>query len=194
MQIRVWKSHQVIKVCNLQVKYKEVQQMYYKMMYESPLGPMILAASDTALVGAWFEGQRYCYGALQGEVLREEDTPILRKAAHWLDEYFAGRMPAIMTLPLAPQGSEFRRLVWYLLCQIPYGQTTTYGDLAKQIEERTGKKMSAQAIGGAVGHNPISIIIPCHRVLGANGRATGYAGGIDKKIALLHLEGVAVKA
>lgn len=93
--------------------------MYYKMMYESPLGPMILAASDTALVGAWFEGQKYCYGALQGEVLREEDTPILRKAAHWLDDYFAGRMPAIMTLPLAPQGSEFRRLVWYLLCQIP---------------------------------------------------------------------------
>lgn len=85
--------------------------MYYKMMYESPLGPMILAASDTALVGAWFEGQKYCYGALQGEVLREEDTPILRKAAHWLDDYFAGRMPAIMTLPLAPQGSEFRRLV-----------------------------------------------------------------------------------
>ena len=103
-------------------------------------------------------------------------------------------MPAIMTLPLAPQGSDFRRLVWYLLCQIPYGQTTTYGDLAKQIEERTGKAMSAQAIGGAVGHNPISIIIPCHRVLGAHGRATGYAGGIDKKIALLHLEGVAVKA
>ena len=168
--------------------------MYYKMMYESPLGPMILAASDTALVGAWFEGQKYCYGALQGEVLREEDTPILRKAAHWLDDYFAGRMPAIMTLPLAPQGSEFRRLVWYLLCQIPYGQTTTYGDLANQVEERTGKKMSAQAIGGAVGHNPISIIIPCHRVLGANGRATGYAGGIDKKIALLHLEGMAVKA
>ena len=128
--------------------------MYYKMMYESPLGSMILAASDTALVGAWFEGQKYCYGSLQGEVLREEDTPILRKAARWLDDYFAGRMPAIMTLPLAPQGSDFRRLVWYLLCQIPYGQTTTYGDLAKQIEERTGKAMSAQAIGGAVGITP----------------------------------------
>ena len=121
--------------------------MYYKMIYESPLGPMILAASDTVLVGAWFEGQKYCYGSLQGEVMRDEETPILRKAARWLDDYFAGRMPAIMTLPLAPQGS-----------------------------------------------NPISIIIPCHRVLGANGRATGYAGGIDKKIALLHLEGIAVKA
>lgn len=168
--------------------------MYYRMNYESPLGTMVLAASDTVLVGAWFDGQKYMYGELQDCVMREEETPILKKAARWLDDYFAGRMPAIMTLPLAPQGSDFRRLVWYLLCQIPYGQTTTYGDLAKQIEERTGKAMSGQAIGGAVGHNPISIIIPCHRVLGANGRATGYAGGIDKKIALLHLEGIAVKA
>ncbi|WP_374044620.1 methylated-DNA--[protein]-cysteine S-methyltransferase [uncultured Megasphaera sp.] len=165
--------------------------MYYKMMYESPLGSMILAASDTALVGAWFEGQKYCYGSLQGEVMREEDTPILRKAARWLDDYFAGRMPAIMAL--SPQGTEFRRLVWYLLCQVPYGKTTTYGELAREVEARTGKKMSAQAIGGAVGHNPISIIIPCHRVLGAKGQVTGYAGGVDKKIALLRIEGVAVK-
>ena len=168
--------------------------MQYITHYHSPLGKITLAADKTGLTGLWFEGQKYCYGSLQGEVMRDEETPILRKAARWLDDYFAGRMPAIMTLPLAPQGSDFRRLVWYLLCQIPYGQTTTYGDLAKQIEERTGKAMSAQAIGGAVGHNPISIIIPCHRVLGANGRATGYAGGIDKKIALLHLEGIAVKA
>ena len=126
--------------------------------------------------------------------MREEDMPILRKAARWLDDYFAGRMPAIMVLPLSPQGTEFRRLVWYLLCQVPYGKTTTYGELAREVEARTGKKMSAQAIGGAVGHNPISIIIPCHRVLGAKGQVTGYAGGVDKKIALLHLEGVAVKA
>lgn len=108
--------------------------MYYKMIYESPLGPMILAASDTALVGAWFEGQKYCYGALQGEVLREEDTPILRKAAHWLDDYFAGRMPAIMTLPLAPQGSAFRRLVWYLLCQIPYGRRRPMATLPTRLK------------------------------------------------------------
>lgn len=168
--------------------------MYYKMMYESPLGSMILAASDTALVGAWFDGQKYMYGELQGCVMREEETPILKKAARWLDDYFAGRMPAIMALPLSPQGTEFRRLVWYLLCQVPYGKTTTYGELAREVEARTGKKMSAQAIGGAVGHNPISIIIPCHRVLGAKGQVTGYAGGVDKKIALLHLEGVAVKA
>ena len=167
--------------------------MYYRMDYESPLGPMVFVANETALVGAWFEGQTYMYGKLQGTVMHDEATPILKKTARWFDDYFAGRMPAIMALPLAPQGTEFRRLVWYLLCQIPYGKTTTYGALAKEVERRTGKKMSAQAIGGAVGHNPISVIIPCHRVLGAKGQLTGYAGGVDKKIALLHIEGVAVK-
>ena len=109
----------------------------------------------------------------------------------WLDRYFAGENPQISELPLAPSGSDFRQMVWKILCDIPSGQTTTYGEIAKKIAARTGRStMSAQAVGGAVGHNPISIIIPCHRVVGTNGSLTGYAGGIDKKIALLELEGV----
>ena len=164
--------------------------MYYTMSYASPLGAMTLAANETALVGLWFDGQKYDMEGLNGAEVTEKETPVLKKAVQWLDEYFAGRMPAIMSLPLAPEGNEFRRRVWSLLCQIPYGQTTTYGELAKTIEAQTGKSMSAQAVGGAVGHNPISIIIPCHRVVGSNGSLTGYAAGIDKKIQLLKLEGV----
>ena len=168
--------------------------MYYTTSYASPLGAMTLAANETALVGLWFDGQKYDRDGLKWAEVTVKETPVLQQAVRWLDDYFAGRMPAVMTLPLAPEGNEFRRRVWRLLCQIPYGQTTTYGELAKAVESQTGKKMSPQAVGGAVGHNPISIIIPCHRVLGAGGRATGYAGGIDKKIALLHWEGLAVKA
>lgn len=167
--------------------------MYYTTSYASPLGAMTLAANETALVGLWFDGQKYDRDGLKGAAVTAKETPVLKKAVRWLDDYFAGRMPAIMSLPLAPEGNEFRRRVWSLLCQIPYGQTTTYGELAKAVEAQTGKTMSPQAVGGAVGHNPISVIIPCHRVLGARGKATGYAGGIEKKIALLHLEGLLVK-
>ena len=170
----------------------DIYQKAYTSVYSSELGDILLAADEIGLTGLWFFGQSYFADTLPTEQIAQE-TPILTQAREWLDEYFSGKEPDF-TPTLHPIGSPFRQAVWKLLLQIPYGQTTTYGDLAKQIEERTGKKMSAQAIGGAVGHNPISIIIPCHRVLGANGRATGYAGGIDKKIALLHLEGVAVKA
>lgn len=170
----------------------DIYQKAYTSVYSSELGDILLAADEIGLTGLWFFGQSYFADTLPAEQIAQE-TPILAQAREWLDEYFSGKEPDF-TPTLHPMGSPFRQAVWKLLLQIPYGQTTTYGDLAKQIEERTGKKMSAQAIGGAVGHNPISIIIPCHRVLGANGRATGYAGGIDKKIALLHLEGVAVKA
>ena len=114
---------------------------------------------------------------------------ILRKTKFWLDRYFAGEKPDMDELSLAPQGSEFCKMVWGILCEIPYGEVTTYGEIAKKVAERTGKKsMSAQAVGGAVGHNPISIIIPCHRVIGADGSLTGYAGGIEKKVKLLELE------
>ena len=105
--------------------------MYYTMSYASPLGAMTLAANETALVGLWFDGQKYDMEGLNGAEVTEKETPVLKKAVQWLDEYFAGRMPAIMSLPLAPEGNEFRRRVWSLLCQIPYGQTTTYGELAK---------------------------------------------------------------
>ncbi|MCI9156887.1 MAG: methylated-DNA--[protein]-cysteine S-methyltransferase, partial [Lawsonibacter sp.] len=109
----------------------------------------------------------------------------------WLDRYFAGERPAISELPLAPIGSEFRKEVWQVLCEIPYGETTTYGEISQKIAARRGlERMSAQAVGGAVGHNPISIIVPCHRVVGSNGSLTGYAGGLQKKIKLLTHEGV----
>ena len=151
--------------------------------YDSPLGRILLAADERGLTGLWFEGQKYFARTLPTEC-EERETPALADAAHWLDVYFSGHEPDF-TPPLHLIGSDFRRRVWKRLLEIPYGQTTTYGALL-------GGGMSAQAVGGAVGHNPISIIVPCHRVIGANGSLTGYAGGIDKKIGLLTLEGVDV--
>lgn len=144
---------------------------------------MLLAADEQGLTGLWFEGAKY-FAANLPEKREEKRTPILDEAARWLDLYFAGRQPAF-TPPLHLVGSAFRQRVWKRLLEIPYGQTVTYGALL-------GKEMSAQAVGGAVGHNPISIIVPCHRVVGVNGSLTGYAGGIDKKIRLLALEGADV--
>ena len=120
-----------------------------------------------------------------------DDMPVFLAAKDWLDRYFAGAKPAAAELPLAPSGGEFRQIVWDILREIPYGETVTYGDIAKKTAIRMNREsMSSQAVGGAVGHNPISIIIPCHRVIGANGSLTGYAGGIGTKIKLLELEGV----
>ena len=155
--------------------------MTFTRRYASPLGGILLAADEQGLTGLWFDGAKY-FAANLPEEYEEKSTPILDEAARWLDLYFAGRQPAF-TPPLHLVGSDFRRRVWKRLLDIPYGQTVTYGALL-------GKGMSAQAVGGAVGHNPISIIVPCHRVVGADGSLTGYAGGIDKKIGLLTLEGV----
>lgn len=164
--------------------------MIYTTHCNSPLGPLYLAGDEEALVGAWFEGQKYFARTLPQE-RREGETPALKQAKAWLDRYFAGERPAIDELPLAPKGSPFRQVIWQLLTQIPYGQVTTYGQLGKEAARRLGKEtMSAQAVGGAVGHNPISVIIPCHRVVGGDGSLTGYAGGLDIKIALLKHEGV----
>ncbi len=155
--------------------------MTYTQHYNSPLGSIFLAADETGLTGVWFDGQKYFAQNLPKEQMAEE-TPILAQAKHWLDIYFTGKAPDFLP-PLHPQGSAFRKKVWDMLLQIPYGQTTTYGEIAKQLGIS-----SAQAVGGAVGHNPISLIIPCHRVLGADGSLTGYAGGLDKKKKLLALE------
>lgn len=162
--------------------------MYVTSVYTSPLGPIGLAASDTALTALWLPGQPPF--EKPARILSDPSAhPILSDAARWLDRYFAGEAPACTELPLQPEGSPFRRLIWELLCETPYGQSTTYGTLAKEAARRLGKeKMSAQAIGGAVGANPISIIIPCHRCLGARGTLTGYAGGLKLKRALLELE------
>lgn len=163
--------------------------MYYKTNYNSPIGKLTLAASDKSLVGVWFEGQKYYQSNIETETEFNDSVEILQKTKLWLDRYFRGEKPEISELTLAPIGSDFRQSVWKILCEIPYGKVVTYGDIAKQVaKERGVLRMSAQAVGGAVGHNPISIIIPCHRVVGANGDLTGYAGGIDTKIKLLEHE------
>ena len=155
--------------------------------YTSPLGEILLAADERGLTGLWLEGQKSDPAGLPA-AHEERRTPILAEAARWLDVYFSGREPDF-TPKLHLIGSGFRQAVWALLLQIPYGQTTTYGALAKQLAEKNGgKRVSAQAVGGAVGHNPVSIIVPCHRVVGSDGSLTGYAGGIEKKIRLLTLE------
>ena len=155
--------------------------------YNSPLGGILLAADEIGLTGLWFDGQKYFASDLPAERV-EQDTPALSEAKRWLDIYFTGREPDF-TPPLHPIGSAFRRDVWEMLLQIPYGQTITYGGIARQLAAKRGlPRLSAQAVGGAVGHNEISVIIPCHRVVGTNGSLTGYAGGIDKKVKLLELE------
>ena len=163
--------------------------MKFTQHYNSPLGGILLAADEIGLTGLWFDGEKYYADNLPAEHI-EQETQILLKSRQWLDIYFSGKEPDFMT-PLHPVGSKFRQAVWEILLQIPYGQTTTYGEIARQLAEKSGfAKMSAQAVGGAVGHNEISIIIPCHRVVGTNGSLTGYAGGIDKKAKLLELEHV----
>lgn len=161
--------------------------MIFTQHYDSPLGGILLVADETGLRGLWFDGQKYFARSLPAEHI-EQNTPALTEAKRWLDIYFAGKEPDFLP-PLHPAGSAFRQSVWEILLKIPYGQTITYGDIARQLAAKRGlANMSAQAVGGAVGHNEISVIIPCHRVVGANGSLTGYAGGIDKKIKLLELE------
>ena len=155
--------------------------------YDSPLGGILLAADEIGLTGLWFDGQKYFARGLSSEQ-EERELPVLFEAKRWLDIYFTGKEPDFLP-PLHSIGSAFRRSVWEILLQIPYGRTTTYGEIARLLSEKRGlTRMSAQAVGGAVGHNEISIIIPCHRVVGADGSLTGYAGGIGKKEKLLELE------
>lgn len=156
--------------------------MLFLTHYASPLGPILLAADETGLTGLWFEGQKY-FPSFLGVDYQEKETPILTETVRWLDVYFSGKDPGFLP-PLHPQGSPFRQTVWDILLTIPRGQTMTYGEIARRLGVR-----SAQAVGGAVGHNPISILIPCHRVVGSDGSLTGYAGGFDRKTRLLQLEG-----
>ena len=161
--------------------------MLYTSHYASPLGGMTLVSDGTALVGLYFDGQKYAAEGLDAK-RTQKNLPIFEEARRWLDVYFSGRKPDF-TPPTAPAGTAFQQSVWEILRTIPYGQTVTYGAIARRIEQNTGRRMSAQAVGGAVGRNPISILIPCHRVVGTNGSLTGYAGGIDKKERLLQWEG-----
>lgn len=166
--------------------------MQYISHYHSPLGDILLAADTIGLTGLWFEGQKYF--ALHLDKKHEErELPVIEQAKCWLQTYFSGKEPDF-TVPLHFTGTDFQNQVWEILRSIPYGNTITYGQAAKQIAVKRGlPHMSAQAVGSAIGHNPMSVIVPCHRVVGTNGSLTGYAGGIDKKIKLLELENVDMK-
>lgn len=163
--------------------------MQYISHCESPLGKLLLSADDLGLTGIWFEGQKYFPPSLK-EPFEEKEVPVIKETKRWLTIYFSGKEPDF-TIPLHFLGTDFQKMVWEILCSIPYGKTMTYGEIARQIAFQKGiPHMSAQAVGRAVGHNKISILVPCHRVVGTNGSLTGYAGGMDKKVKLLTLEGV----
>lgn len=165
--------------------------MIYTSNYKSPIGNLLIASKENKLVGLWIENQKYYLSNFKDKIIETENLEILVKTKKWLDRYFKGEKPDISELGINLIGSEFRKSVWEILKNIPYGEVITYNDIAKELAKQKGiKKMSAQAVGGAVGHNPISIIIPCHRVVGSNGSLTGYAGGIKKKIYLLEHEKV----
>ncbi len=167
--------------------------MQYIHSYRSPMGDILLAADDAGLTGLWFEGQKYFARTLDKEHEKRE-IPLFEKTKQWLDIYFSGKEPDF-TVPLHVMGTAFQKQVWEILRSIPYGQTMTYGEIARKMAAQRGEmRMSAQAVGGAVSHNEVSILIPCHRVVGTNGSLTGYAGGIDKKIQLLRLEKADMKS
>lgn len=155
--------------------------MYYSTTYNSPLGEMLIVCDSESVCGAWFYGQKHFPSF--DNLIQDDDLAIFKKVKIWFDDYFEGKNPKI-DFKLKPEGTKFRLKVWKILSEIPYGETVTYGEIARKISH----EMSAQAVGGAVGHNPIAILIPCHRVLGSNGKLTGYAAGLDKKIELLKIE------
>lgn len=156
--------------------------MYDFIRYSSPLGTLTVAAEGDALTALVIRGQKYEELHLAGEG-RERETPVLKQARIWLDAYFRGENPPVDELPLSPRGTDFQKRVWQALLTIPYGAVSTYRELANRLGS------SPRAVGTAVGRNPISVIIPCHRVIAADGSLTGYAGGLDNKEKLLRLEG-----
>lgn len=161
----------------------------YTTIYDSPWGEILLMAEEEALIGLWLPGQTPDTALLAQAERRDGALPLMQ-ARDWLNRYFCGLRPAPGELVLAPRGSDFRKQVWRRLCEIPYGTLVTYGQIAREMTETNGHTMSAQAVGGAVGHNPISLIIPCHRVVGSSGSLVGYAGGLVLKRRLLRYEGV----
>jgi len=170
--------------------------MIYTCTIDTPLGPITASAENEALTGLWFIGQKY-YPLRTAEWINDPEYPVFAVLRRHLADYFSGKdnRNCWPDLPLAPVGTPFRQAVWNLLLKIPFGQVTTYGEIAKCLARSQGlPSMSAQAVGGAVGHNPISILIPCHRVVGSDKTLTGYAGGLDKKASLLHLEGANLTA
>ncbi|SKA15140.1 methylated-DNA-[protein]-cysteine S-methyltransferase [Pilibacter termitis] len=168
--------------------------MIFTTNYSSPLGNLTLASKEEKLIGIWIENQKYHGETLFPELEVCDILPIFSQTKEWLDDYFAKKNPSFPTHLLAPCGSPFRQEVWKILLEIPYGEVITYGEISKTLAKKFGRKrISNQAVGGAVGHNPITILIPCHRVVGKNGNLTGYAGGIEKKIHLLEHEGISTE-
>ncbi len=164
-----------------------MQSPLYKSCYRSPLGTILLTADESGrLTGLRFGTNKLALFA--DEACNENTLPVLKRTAQWLDLYFSGREPDF-EIPLHFTGTDFQQEVWQILCTIPYGKTLSYGDIAQRLAQKQGiSRMSAQAVGGAVGRNPIAILVPCHRVIGADGSLTGYAAGLDRKKALLRLE------
>lgn len=173
---------------------KKVRKWFIKHIIILLFGKLLIASKDNKLIGLWIEGQKHYLRNIKEELIENDEEEILVKTKKWLDRYFLDEKPKIEELDIYLNGTFFEKIVWELLKRIPYGEVTTYKELAIKVAKKLGReKMSAQAIGGAVGHNPISIIIPCHRVVGTNGSLTGYAGGIDKKVKLLEFEKVDTK-
>lgn len=169
--------------------------MYYCSVYNSPVGKLTIASNEDSIVGLWIDKQRYYMDVLSGKDYKEQETRAIYLAKNWLDKYFNNKRPETSELPIEFIGSDFCKQVWEILTEIPYGSVITYGDIANRLAAKRGiKTMSAQAVGGAVGRNPISVIVPCHRVIGANGSLTGYSGGLEIKKKLLDHEGVKLSA
>lgn len=156
----------------------------------SLVGGLTLGADENGLTGCWFNNDRYYLTGINKPLERNDNLPIFQQAFQWLDNYFAGGKPQPHELPLAPRGTVFQQRVWHALAEIPYGEVVTYGAIAKRVSELQGKRTSPRAVGGAVGRNPLCVIVPCHRVVGASDSLTGFSGGIESKIALLKHEGV----
>ena len=166
------------------------ESMHYLNHYESPLGAMTMASDGEHLTGLWFDGQKYDRSTIDGNAELKPHLPVFTQTAQWLDAYFEGTDPGF-TPPISVKGSDFKKMVSSIMLSIPFGATSTYARIAAEVARRTGRThMSAQAVGGAVGRNPIVLIVPCHRVLASNGSLRGYAGGVDRKERLLQMEGV----
>ena len=168
--------------------------MIYYTVYNSPLGNLTIASDAANIIGLWIQGQKYFKENIKEEMVLNSDIDILKQAVNWLDRYFNGEKPSISELNISPSGTEFRKTVWKVLCKIPYGQVVSYKYIASEVSKILNKEnMSVQAVGSAIGHNPISIIIPCHRVIGTNGELKGYAAGLKIKSMLLKHEKVNIK-
>lgn len=165
--------------------------MDFTWRFSSPLGGVTLAGDGKALTGLWFDGQKHFAAGLSADC-KAAKLPVFEETVRWLEVYFSGRAPAF-TPPLSLRGTPFCRAVWAALLEIPYGQTASYGEIARRVAQTLGREhVPARAVGGAVGRNPVSLIVPCHRVIGADGSLTGYAGGLDRKCRLLQMEAASI--